>query len=146
LEALAPQPGEIALLRERVQLQSSAGKRAELVAQAASALGGDEASAVAQGSQALGDLRRLAALDPSKQGLLEQLERALVELKDVASSLSDEAQAQELDPRELEKLQQRLHQWEAAARRQRCPEDELPQAWSRLKAERLALHSAQEDE
>jgi DNA repair protein RecN (Recombination protein N) len=42
-------------------------------------------------------------------------------------------------------LQTRLHQWEAAARRQRCAEDELPEAWSRLKAEKAALVSAQED-
>jgi DNA repair protein RecN (Recombination protein N) len=146
LESLAPQAGELAQLRDCVTLQASAGKRAELVAHAAAALGGEDVSAVAQALAALSDLRRLVALDPSKQALLEQLERGLVELKDVAASLADEAEAQELDPRELEKLQQRLHQWEAAARRQRCPEDELPQAWSRLKAEKAALVAAQEDE
>ena len=30
--------------------------------------------------------------------------------------------------------------WEAAARKLRCPEDELPQAWERLKAEQAALN------
>jgi DNA repair protein RecN (Recombination protein N) len=145
LEALAPQPGEAVRLRETVQLQASAGKRSELLAHAAQVLGGEDGSAVSQALDALADLRRLAALDPSKQALAEQLERGLVELKDVASTLADEAQSDELDPRELEKLQQRLHAWEAAARRQRCSEDELPEAWSRLKAEKVALVSVQED-
>jgi DNA repair protein RecN (Recombination protein N) len=146
LAELAPQAGELAGLRARVELQATAGRRGEMVARAAGLLGEDEASAVATASLALGELRRLAGLDPGKQALVEQLERGLVELKDVASALADEAQAQELDPRELERLQARLHAWESASRKLRCPDDELPQAWERLKAEQAALLAALEDE
>lgn len=146
LAELGPQAGELESLRSKVSLQASAGRRGEMVAKAAALLGSDEGSAVASASIALGELRRLAALDPSKQALAEQLERGLAEMKDVASELADEAQAQELDPRELERLQARLHAWEAAARKLRCPEDELPQAWERLKAEQAALMNALEDE
>lgn len=146
LEQLAPKAGEIEGLREQVRLQATAGRRGELLAKAAALLDGDEGGAVPMASEALGDLRKLAQLDPKKAGWAEQLERALVELKDVASAMADEAQSSDLDPRELERLQQRLHAWELAARKHRCAEEALPEAWQRLVAERAAIQAGLEDE
>lgn len=146
LQDLAPRSGELEGLRRSVDLQASAGRRAELAAQAAAALDGEDGSALAQAGAALAALRRLAALDPAKHALAEQLERGLVELKDVASALAEDSLSRELDPRELERLQARLHAWEAAARRLRCADEDLPQVWARLQAERDALRSAQEGE
>lgn len=146
LEALAPQSGEIEPLRAQVRLQANAGRRAELMGKAARLLEQDEGGATALAQEALGELQRLAQLEPARSALVEQLERALVELRDLSASLTDEGNALEMDPRELERLQQRLHAWESAARKHHCPEDALPEAWQRLQAERAALQAGLEDE
>jgi DNA repair protein RecN (Recombination protein N) len=109
-------------------------------------LDGEEGGAVPLAVDALQALQRLADLDPAQAPLRDQLQRALVELKDVASGARDLADEESADPAELERRQRRLHDWESSARKLRCAEDELPAAWERLKAERDALLALSQDE
>jgi DNA repair protein RecN (Recombination protein N) len=146
LADLAPKAGEIEGLRATVRLQASAGRRAELAAQALRKLDGEEGGGLLAVGEAAAALRRLAELDPSKAALAEQVARGLTELEDAASRLRREAASLELDPAELERLQVRLHAWEQACRRHRCAEDELPEVWQKLKAEAAALRAREEDE
>ena len=146
LEELAPKPDEFEALKASVSLQASAGKRAEALSRAAAALTGEEEGALPRAELALGALKRLAELDGRQQRMVEQLERGLVELRDVAATVRDEAEGVELDPRELERQQQRLHAFEKLARKHQCAEAGLAAVLGRLRQEQQALQFLIEDE
>lgn len=146
LEALAPREGEWPGLRESASLQASAGKRAEALARAQASLAGEEEGALAKTQEAWAALKRLAEMDSRHAGLAEQLERGLLELKDVADSLRGAAESLELDPAELERLQGRLHAWEALSRKHRCEPEALPAVWAGLSEEQASLRLLLEDE
>ena len=146
LDELGPHAGEFEGLKSAASLQASTGKRAEALGRAAMALDGDEGGALGALHEALGALRRLAELDPRHGDLALQVESALPELEEAARSTRAALEAVEVDPLELERLQARLHAWEKLSRKQGCAPDALPEAWTRLKAEREALHFLLADE
>jgi DNA repair protein RecN (Recombination protein N) len=146
LEDLAPQAGEAAELLATVSLQASGAKRAELFARASEALGHDEAGAVVQAEAALAALKRLGELDPRQQDLAQQLERALVELRDVAERAREAGEGMDLDPQALERLQARLHDFERLAKKHQVDTGGLPELYARLREESQGLQFLMEDE
>jgi len=116
------------------------------LARAAGALVGEEEGALPRAEQALGALKRLAELDPRQQAVVEQLERGLVELRDVAATVREAAEGVELDPRELERQQQRLHAFEKLGRKHQMPEGGLGAVLLRLRQEHQSLRFLLEDE
>ena len=146
LEDLAPKEGEAAGLREAVTLQASTGRRAELFSAASGSLGEEEAGAVVRAEAALAALKRLAELDARQAPLAEQLERALVELRDVAERVRESGEGLELDPGELERLQGRLHQFERIAKKHQVEAEGLLELTARLREEAQNLRFLLEDE
>ena len=146
LEDLAPQPGEAAELQSAVSLQASGAKRAELMSRASSALSEDESGALVQAEAALAAIKRLGELDPRQAELAAQLDRALVELRDVAERLREAGEGLDLDPQALEKLQSRLHTFERVAKKHQVELGTLPALLARLREERENLRFLLEDE
>ena len=146
LEELHPKAGEAAELLATVSLQASGAKRAELFSRASEALSQDEAGAVTQAEAALGALKRLSELDPRQEELAQQLDRALVELRDVAERTREAGEGLNLDPQELERLQGRLHTFERLAKKHQVETGGLPELYARLREERQSLQFLMEDE
>ena len=146
LDELSPKEGEFDGLKAAATLQASTGKRAEALGRAHSALSDDEEGARPRLQLALAALKRLSEIDPRQQPLVDQLERASLELGDVAESVRAAQQGVELDPAELERLQARLHSWEKSAHKHQCRPEELHACWERLRRERDALRFLLEDE
>lgn len=145
LEGAKLKAGEWAALKSAAQLQSSLGKRAELLERLDSALEDGEGGAIDKAGLALGELRRLASLDAQAEAWAQRLDESLAGLREVSASLRDYRESLNLDPGALERDQSRLAQLEALGRKHAADEAGLLEALTRFKAELQALRFAQED-
>ena len=147
LDALAPVPGEDeALAADRQRLQANE-RRAEAVAAALSELtprdrrSGGPGSALRAASRALE--RLVSARDPDAvnpaQPALTALERAEEALGDAESLLHALAQEIGEDPRQLERLEERLFALRAAARKHAVPVAELAALLGTLRGRLAAI-------
>ena len=117
LDSLMPVPDEEERLAARRSLLQNAERLAETLSEAMGDLGGD---AGAQASLARA-ARRLERARERAQGLLDSAfaatERAAAETAEAVAALEATARQLELDPRELEKVEERLFALRAAARK-----------------------------
>jgi DNA repair protein RecN (Recombination protein N) len=134
LDSLAPEAGEEDLLAARRGLLQSAERLAEVLTEAIGELDG-EAGAQAGLARAA---RRLERARDRAQGFLDSAlaatERAAVETTEALAALEAAARQFQLDPRELEKVEERLFALRAAARKHQVTVADLPLLRERMAA------------
>ncbi|AWN50436.1 DNA repair protein RecN [Methylobacterium sp. 17Sr1-1] len=144
LAALDPKPGEETELAERRTAMQQGEKVARELNEALDAVAG-QGSPTAHLSAALRKLERRAALAP---GLVEPsiaaLDNALVALDEVRTSLEDALQAAEFDPRELERVEERLFGLRAAARKYNVAVDDLAALRERYEGDVAVIDAGEE--
>ncbi|BCM85302.1 DNA recombination protein RecN [Methylobacterium indicum] len=144
LAALDPKPGEETELAERRTLMQQGEKVARELNEALDAVAG-QGSPTAHLSAALRKLERRAAQAP---GLVEPsinaLDNALVALDEARTSLEDALQAAEFDPRELERVEERLFGLRAAARKYNVAVDDLAALRGRYEGDVAVIDAGEE--
>ncbi|MBY6240917.1 DNA repair protein RecN [Methylosinus sp. Sm6] len=143
LEALAPQKGEEALLAERRQSMQRSEKVAGDLRDALAAFSGDHSPA----SEIAAAARRLERRLPQAPQLLEPPARAISAALD-AIGFAEQALEQALadadfDPRELERLEERLFALRGAARKHQVAVDDLAALAERFSGELAALEAGE---
>jgi DNA repair protein RecN (Recombination protein N) len=137
LDSLAPEEGEEDRLAARRSLLQSAERLAEVLNEAIGELDGRAGAEAALARAA----RRLERARDRGQGLLDTAlaatERAAAETAEACAALAAAAQRLELDPRELEKVDERLFALRALARKHQAAIADLPGLRERM-ASRLA--------
>ena len=117
LATLAPQPGEEAALAERRLLMMQSEKVAQDLGDAFDAVAG-QASPVPTLAAAVRRLERRGGQAPMLvEPCVRALDAALVALDEARGALEDALRATEFDPRELERIEERLFALRAAARK-----------------------------
>lgn len=125
LTQLAPMPGEEAMLAERRSLMQQGEKVAGELQDAFDAVGGSGAT-VPHLSAALRRLERRAAQLPAiVDPCVSALDSALIALDEARNAIETAMQAAEFDPRELERVEERLFALRAASRKYAVPADDL---------------------
>jgi DNA repair protein RecN (Recombination protein N) len=142
LEALAPEPGEEDRLSARRTLLQGAERLAETLNEAIAELTGTAGAQAALARAA----RRLERARDRAQGLLDTAaaatERAATETAEALATLETTARSLDLDPHELETVEERLFALRAAARKHQIAVADLP-LWRDAVAARLeAIESA----
>jgi DNA repair protein RecN (Recombination protein N) len=126
LDSLAPEPGEEDLLAARRTLLQGAERLAETLTEAIGELDGKAGAQAALARAA----RRLERAQQRAQGLLDSAlaatERAAAETAEALAILEATARQLELDPRELEKVEERLFALRALARKHQVTIADLP--------------------
>jgi DNA repair protein RecN (Recombination protein N) len=124
LDKLNPEPGEDAALDARRRLMQGAGRIREDVAKALVAL--SEEGAEGRMRDALRWLDGAAdKAEGQLDGALEALNRALIELGEAQAGVERTLEALDVDPGELERVEDRLFAIRALARKHGVPADEL---------------------
>ena len=145
LEGLAPEEGEEDRLAERRTLLQNAERLAETVAEVIAELGGN-AGAQAVLARAT---RRLERARERAQGFLDAplaaAERAGAETAEALAVLESAARQLELDPRELEQVEERLFALRALGRKHQLPVAELPALQERMTAQLAAIDEGTEN-
>ena len=145
LDALAPEPGEEDRVAARRSLLQNAERLAETLNEAVGELGG---AAGAQAALARAT-RRLERARERAQGLLDEAlaaaERAAAETAEALSVLEAVARSLELDPRELETVEERLFTLRAAARKHHVAVADLPGLREALAARIAAIEAGADD-
>jgi DNA repair protein RecN (Recombination protein N) len=125
LARLAPEPSEETALAERRAAMMAAEKVAGDLRDAHAAVAGAQSPAPALSAA----LRRLERRSAQAPGLIEpavkSLDAALAAIEDARAHLDAALRAADHDPRELEKIEERLFALRAAARKYNVPVDEL---------------------
>jgi DNA repair protein RecN (Recombination protein N) len=143
LGALDPQGGEEASLAERRTLMQQGEKVARELNEALDLVGGS-GSMVPHLSSALRRLERRAATVPSLvEPSILALDAALTALDEARTSLDAAVLAAEFDPRELERVEERLFALRAASRKYSVPADDLADLRSRYDADVAALDAGE---
>jgi DNA repair protein RecN (Recombination protein N) len=141
LEALAPEEDEEDRLAARRSLLQNAERLAETLTEATGELGSAQA-ALARVA------RRLERARERAQGFLDAplatAERAAAETTEALAVLEAAARGLDLDPRELEKLEERLFALRALARKHQVPVAELPELRTRMAARLAAIEEGAE--
>jgi DNA repair protein RecN (Recombination protein N) len=126
LDSLAPEPGEEDLLAGRRTLLQGAERLAETLTEAIGELDGKAGAQAALARAA----RRLERARERAQGFLDSAfaatERAAAETAEALATLEATARQLELDPRELEKVEERLFALRALARKHQVTIADLP--------------------
>ena len=144
LAALDPQAGEEATLAERRTVMQQGEKVARELNEALDLVGGS-GSMVPHLSSAVRRLERRSAtvpalVDPS----IAALDAALVALDEARAALDAAVAAAEFDPRELERVEERLFALRAASRKYAVPADALADLRSRYDADVAALDAGEQ--
>lgn len=100
--------GEQADLEQQVQLLNHAEDIKRSLYDASNALSGDEGGGVQQVRHAAEQLRDISDVYAEVGPLAERLDRAYIELKDIAQDLDNRLETVEFDPRQLQELSNRL--------------------------------------
>ena len=143
LGALDPQAGEEASLAERRTLMQQGEKVARELNEALDLVGGS-GSMVPHLSSAVRKLERRAGTVPSLvEPSIAALDAALTALDEARTSLDAAVLAAEFDPRELERVEERLFALRAASRKYSVPADDLADLRSRYDADVAALDAGE---
>ena len=144
LDALIPEAGEEDRLSARRTLLQNAERLAETLSEAISELGGPTGAQAALARAT----RRIERARDRALGLLDQAlaaaERAANETTEALGVLEGAARNLELDPRELEKVEERLFALRAAARKHQVAVEDLPALRDALAARLAAIEAGAE--
>ncbi|WEK47223.1 MAG: DNA repair protein RecN [Candidatus Andeanibacterium colombiense] len=137
LAALAPEEGEEAALADARAAMQKGEKLSEDLEQLRHLWdGSDSALAVLRGGARR--LDRIAGEHPLLAEALESLDRAVIEAGEAEARLEKAAEALSFEPAELDRIETRLFDLRALARKHRCEVDELP---AKMRGIRTALDS-----
>lgn len=135
LEALAPQPGDEEALADERALLLNGQKLADALAAASAEVTG-EASVATRLRAAQRVIERAApAAGDRLDGLIEALGRAAAEAADAEETLADIERRLDLDPRRLERVEERLFALRAAARKHQSDTESLPRLLATFRAQ-----------
>ncbi|MEJ0013402.1 MAG: DNA repair protein RecN [Bauldia sp.] len=144
LTILNPQAGEEESLAERRAQMMRAEKVAGDLAEAHETVAGSASPIPTLSSLA----RRLERKAATAGGLLDPavaaLDRALIALDEAEQALNAAMHAADFDPKELERIEERLFALRAAGRKHSAPVAELPAVLARMSADLAALESGEE--
>ena len=145
LDALAPEAGEEDRLAARRSLLQNAERLAETLAEAVGEIDGASGAQAALARAA----RRLERARERAQGMLDEAlaaaERAANETAEALAALEAAARSLELDPHELETVEERLFALRAAARKHQVAVADLPALRARLAARIAAIETGAND-
>jgi DNA repair protein RecN (Recombination protein N) len=142
LTALAPQADEETTLAEARAAMQKGERLTEDMAAVAAHLEGSE-GALAALRQATRRLDRLAGEHPSFAEALAAFDRALIEAGEGEDALARAANALRHDPEELDRIETRLFDLRALARKHRVQPDDLPATLVELEARRAAVDAGE---
>ncbi|MBK9148292.1 MAG: DNA repair protein RecN [Flavobacteriales bacterium] len=122
LEQAAITEGEQARVEEKLRLAEHAGERAEAYRSIEEGASGDQGAAVLlQRLRAL--VSKAARIDPELAGLLQRIEGAAIELKDIGSEAARLAASVEVDPARAEQLRDRIDLLIRLQQKHRVPDE-----------------------
>lgn len=110
-------PGEEDEIEKRYKLSSSSKRLVELAGAAANKLSEADDSVLSQLAETQRLLRELEKIDASSSQLVSEHAAAVVQLSEIARSLSDYAEKLDLDPEQLTALEQRVSLFETLKRK-----------------------------
>ncbi|MET1754680.1 DNA repair protein RecN [Novosphingobium sp. RD2P27] len=144
LTALQPEEGE----EEQLALSRATMQKGEKLTDDLSALqhlfqGSD--SALASLRAAARRLDRIASEHPLLEEALEALDRAMIEADDAEVKIAGAAEAMSFDPAELDRIETRLFDLRAAARKHACQVDDLPAKLREMQAALDAIEGGTEE-
>ncbi len=142
LDKLAPGEDEWDELNARHSRLANAQALQEAAQTAIHALDEGEENAAGMIHRALQALQAQAAIEPAFSSPVEALEAALAQVQDTVHSLHQYGRHGDLDPSDLQALDERLSQWLSLSRRFRRPPEELPVLLAQWKAELARLDEA----
>ncbi len=142
LDKLAPGEDEWDELNARHSRLANAQALQEAAQTAIHALDEGEENAAGMIHRALQALQAQAAIEPAFSSPIEALEAALAQVQDTVHSLHQYGRHGDLDPSDLQALDERLSQWLSLSRRFRRPPEELPALLTQWKAELARLDEA----
>jgi len=143
LDALAPLEGEEEeLAQARAGMQKGEKLSDDLVALQHLWTGSDSALATLRGASRR--LDRIAGEHPLLAEALEALDRAVIEASEAEDRLDRAAEALAFDPDELDRIETRLFDLRAAARKQGCQVDELPEKMREMRSALDAIEGGEE--
>ncbi len=142
LDKLAPGEDEWDELNARHSRLANAQALQEAAQTAIHALDEGEENAAGMIHRALQALQAQAAIEPAFSSPVEALEAALAQVQDTVHSLHQYGRHGDLDPSDLQALDERLSQWLSLSRRFRRPPEELPALLAQWKAELARLDEA----
>jgi DNA repair protein RecN (Recombination protein N) len=144
LDSLAPQTDEEDLLAARRALLQSAERLAETLAEAIGELDGESGAQAALARA----VRRLERARERAQGLLDAAfaatERAAAETAEALAALEATARQLELDPRELERVEERLFALRSLARKHQVAVADLPSLRERTATQLAEIEAGEE--
>lgn len=144
LATLAPEAGEELALAERRQTMMQSEKVAQDLAEAAAGLSG-HGSPIPSLSATLRRLERRAGQAPALiDPPVKALDAALVALDEARDVLERALQAAAYDPKELERVEERLFALRAAARKYDRPVDDLEALAAKFQADLTAIDAGEE--
>ncbi|WP_137390759.1 DNA repair protein RecN [Rhodoligotrophos defluvii] len=143
LRKLDARPGEEDDLADRRALMMNAEQFAAALDEAAQALSGD-GTRVASLNAALRRLeRRQAEAGGRLDAVVAALDRVVVEIGEAESAVAEAQRAFEYDPRELERIEERLFALRGAARKYKMAADELPALLERFENDLANLQAGE---
>ena len=143
LDALGPQEGEEEeLAHARAEMQKGEELSDDLVALQHLWTGSDSALASLRGASRR--LDRIAGEHHLLAEALEALDRAVIEASEAEDKLDRAAEALAFDPDELDRIETRLFDLRAAARKQGCQVDELPEKMREMRSALDAIEGGEE--
>lgn len=142
LDKLAPGEDEWDELNARHSRLANAQALQEAAQTAIHALDEGEENAAGMIHRALQALQAQAAIESAFSSPVEALEAALAQVQDTVHSLHQYGRHGDLDPSDLQALDERLSQWLSLSRRFRRPPEELPALLAQWKAELVRLDEA----
>jgi DNA repair protein RecN (Recombination protein N) len=145
IEALAPEPAEEDALASRRSLLQSAERLAETLAEAIAEIAGNSGAQAALARAS----RRLERARDRAQGVLDEAlaatERAAAETAEALDAMEKAARGLDLDPRELERVEERLFALRALARKLQVNIADLPALREHLAERMAAIETEAED-
>ena len=143
LDALSPLEGEEEeLAQARAGMQKGEKLSDDLVALQHLWTGSDSALATLRGASRR--LDRIAGEHPLLAEALEALDRAVIEASEAEDRLDRAAEALAFDPDELDRIETRLFDLRAAARKQGCQVDDLPEKMREMRSALDAIEGGEE--
>jgi DNA repair protein RecN (Recombination protein N) len=143
IEALAPEEGEETRLAEERAAMQAGLKAGESLTGLDELLGGSD-GALAQLRQAARRIERGAADHPLLADALAALDRALIEGSEAEDRIARAAEAMAFDPERLERVEARLFDIRALARKHRVEADQLAALGEQMRAQLAAIEAGGE--
>jgi len=144
LDRLAPALGEWDQLQQQHKRQSSAQDLLETVHRSLALLTSEPGGALTQMARARQLLQSRTDVEPEFAMLSRELDGCLAVIGEINRTLQAYGQRGDLEPETLQQLDQRISAWISLSRRHRVPHEQLAEFHANLKAQRLALDTAQD--